>query len=48
MTGIFAAQFGCVIAYLFNQEPAAGHVTMFARRGSFLVCDNICDIGCVP
>src|ERR1039457_2269935 len=32
MAGILAAQLGGVIADAFDQEPAAGHVTMFARR----------------
>jgi hypothetical protein len=32
MAGILAAQFSGVIADLFEQEPAAGHLTMCARR----------------
>ena len=32
MTGILAAQFGGVVVNGFDQKPAAGHVTMFARR----------------
>jgi hypothetical protein len=32
MTGIFAAHLGGIVADAFDQEPAAGHLTMFARR----------------
>jgi hypothetical protein len=46
MTGIFAAHLGGIVADAFDQEPAAGHLTMFARRRRASLGDNTCDRWC--